>query len=129
MKTLSGNAAILIVDDEIALLELINEVLSKKGYQTYCAENAEDAMKIVKSQKIDLVLSDIIMPETNGYQLAKSIQQYDPKIIIQLMSGFDDERKIDENNHQLHSKQLTKPIKIRALLERVKELLHNHSNA
>ncbi len=128
-ETLSGNAAILIVDDEIALLELINEVLSKQGYQTYCAENAEDAMKIVKSQKIDLVLSDIIMPKTNGYQLAKNIQQYNPKIIIQLMSGFDDEHKIDDSNHQLHSKQLTKPIKIRALLGRVKELLHNHSDA
>ena len=124
-ENLSGNAAILIVDDEIALLELINEVLSKQGYQTYCAENAEEAMKIVKRQKIDLVLSDIIMPETNGYQLAKRIQQYDPKIIIQLTSGFDDEHKIDDSNHQLHSKQLTKPIKIRALLERVKELLHS----
>ena len=127
--TLSGNAAILIVDDEIALLELINEVLSKQGYQTYCAENAEEALKIIKSQKIDLVLSDIIMPKTNGYQLAKTIQRYDPKIIIQLMSGFDDEHVIDDNNHQLHSKQLTKPIKIRVLLERVKELLQNHSDA
>lgn len=128
-ENLSGDAAILIVDDEVALLELINEVLSKQGYQTYCAENAEDAMKIIKSKKIDLVLSDIIMPETNGYQLAKRIQQHDPRIIIQLMSGFDDEHEIDDSNHQLHSKQLTKPIKIRALLERVKELLHNHSDA
>jgi len=128
-ETMSGNAAILIVDDEIALLELINEILSQQGYKTYCAESAEDAMKIIKSQKIDLVLSDIIMPETNGYQLAKNIQQHNPEIIIQLMSGFDDEHKIDDSNHQLHSKQLTKPIKIRALLERVKELLHNHSHA
>jgi CheY-like chemotaxis protein len=126
---LSGNGTILIVDDEIALLELINEVLENQGYLTYCAENAQEAMKIIKSQKIDLVLSDIIMPETNGYQLAKSIQQYDPNIIIQLMSGFDDEHNIDDSNHSLHSKQLTKPIKMRALLKRVKELLQNHSNA
>ena len=115
----------MLIKKEIALLELINEVLSKQGYQTYCAENAEEAMKIVKRQKIDLVLSDIIMPETNGYQFAKRIQQYDSKIIIQLMSGFDDDHKIDDNNRQLHSKQLTKPIKIRALLERVKELLYS----
>ncbi|MBL4607122.1 MAG: PAS domain S-box protein [Pseudomonadales bacterium] len=119
----SGNGSILIVDDEIALLELINEVLKKQGYQTYCAESADEAMRIIKSTKIDLVLSDIIMPETNGYQLAKNIQEYNPNIIVQLMSGFDNEHSDDNGDHHLHAEQLIKPIKIQALLTRVKELL------
>jgi len=123
IKNLSGTESILVVDDEPALLALLKEVLEEQGYRVFCAENATNAMKIIKRQPIDLVLSDIIMPGTNGYQLANNIAQYDPSIIIQLMSGFDDKHKIDGSNQALHSKQLTKPIKIQVLLERVRELL------
>ena len=122
-RNFSGTESILVVDDEPALLELIKEILKEQGFFVFCAKNAENAMEIIKSQHVDLVLSDIIMPETNGYQLAKYIQQYDPNITIQLMSGFDDEFEIDENNLSLHCGQLTKPIRRQALLSRVKELL------
>ncbi len=125
---LSGTASILIVDDEPALVGLMSEVLKSQGYIIFSAENADDAMKIVRTQAIDLVLSDIIMPKTNGYQLAKSVQQYNQNIIIQLMSGYDDELNIDGSNYFLQAEQLIKPIKVQTLLKRVKSLLDRQEN-
>ncbi len=125
---LSGTASILVVDDEPALVGLMSEVLKSQGYIIFTAENADDAMKIVRTQAIDLVLSDIIMPKTNGYQLAKNVQDYNQNIIIQLMSGFDDELNIDGSNYSLHAEQLIKPIKVQTLLKRVKSLLDSPLN-
>ncbi|MBL4782215.1 MAG: PAS domain S-box protein [Porticoccaceae bacterium] len=123
VESLSGTESILVVDDEPALLALMKEVLQNQGYRLFSAGDADEAMNIIKSQNIDLVISDIIMPKTNGYQLATYIQQYDENIIIQLMSGFDDQLNIDDNNHFLHSEQLVKPIKTQTLLKKVKALL------
>ena len=119
-----GTESILVVDDERALVVLIQEILQKQGYKIFCANSAQKAMEVIKSEHIDLVLSDIIMPEVNGYQLAKSIHQYNPEIPIQLMSGFDNEFETNNTNYALHSGQLTKPIKTLSLLRRVKELLN-----
>ena len=122
-ESLKGSASILVVDDEPALIHLIKEALQKYGYRTYCAESATAAVDIIKSQTIDLVLSDILMPETNGYQLAKDIQQHNPNIIIQLMTGYDDDDSLDASSQLLRSSQLSKPIKTLTLLRRLKELL------
>ena len=124
-ENLSGSETILVVDDEPALVALIKEVLEANGYTVFCAEGATKAMEIVRSQSIALVLSDIIMPGKNGYELAKEIQSYDAGIIIQLMSGFDDEHTGEGGSDALHSEQLTKPVAKQALLQRVKALLVN----
>ena len=124
-ENLSGSETILVVDDEPALVALIKEVLEANGYTVFCAEGATQAMEIVRSQPVALVLSDIIMPGKNGYELAKEIQSYDAGIIIQLMSGFDDEHTGEGGSDALHSEQLTKPVTKQVLLQRVKALLVN----
>ncbi len=62
--------AVLIVDDEEALWDLATELLNQKGYRTFQATNGEQALRILESESIDLLLTDIIMPEMDGYQLA-----------------------------------------------------------
>ncbi|MBV1869805.1 MAG: PAS domain S-box protein [Gammaproteobacteria bacterium] len=123
-ESFQGSESILVVDDEQALVALIQEILQRQGYNIFCANSAQEAMTIIKSEHIDLVLSDIIMPKVSGYQLAKSIHKYNPEIPIQLMSGFDNEFETNDVHYALHSGQLTKPIKTLALLRRVKELLN-----
>ena len=119
------NGNILVVDDEVDLLELIKDVLSKQGFHVYSAESAAKALEILKSEKIDLLVSDIIMPDMDGYALAAIVSQQYPDIKIQLLSGFDDANRdtTDDVTAALARSVLQKPFKAEELLRKVRSLL------
>ena len=68
---------ILVVDDEPALLRLMEFVLAKQGHTMLTATNGEDALNMVRSQRPDLVVLDIMMPKLDGYQVAEAIRADD----------------------------------------------------
>jgi len=123
LTTATGTETILVVDDEVALLELTKEILLQQGYQVLCADNASDAIELLGRHAIALVLSDVIMPDMNGYQLARWIQQHHPHIHIQLISGFDDETVSSATDKILNAQRLSKPVKAELLLSRIRKLL------
>ncbi len=118
-----GKESILVVDDEPAMLDLICDILIPQGYKIICAENANRALELLKTETIDLMLSDIIMPETDGYQLASIVQKKYPQMKIQLASGFSDERHLNTGNHNLHVDLISKPYQAITLLKRIRCLL------
>ena len=124
-KNLSGNEKILIVDDEPALTELSSKILQNKGYKTFAANSGKEALSILEKEKIDLLISDIIMPEMDGYQLSEKVSEEYPEIKIQLVSGFSDDRHIKSTNFALHENIIHKPFISRTLLQRIRELLDN----
>lgn len=119
----SGLETILVVDDEVALLNLTEEILTNYGYTVLRAESAEQALEILKNESVDLLLSDAIMPGMGGYQLATEVEKRYPKIKIQMASGFSDEGKINLTNETLHQQRLQKPFSSEKLLMRIRELL------
>jgi len=102
---LSGGETILVVDDEPALRELCVETLSLQGYRVLSAENATQALTVLDTAKVDLLLSDIILPGMDGYQLAAQVKQRFPHIKIQLASGFSDERHAESFDPLLHAQR------------------------
>ncbi len=118
-----GHETVLIVDDEPALLELNREILNQYGYRTLCAENGLQALELLKTEAIDLLLSDIIMPEMDGYELAAIVGELYPDIKIQLASGFNDERHMNMVDESLQQNLLYKPYSSDTLLKRMRELL------
>jgi twitching motility two-component system response regulator PilH len=64
---------ILIVEDSPTERQFYLETLSKQGYQCVCAENGDEAILKSKSEKPDLILMDVVMPGTNGYQATRAI--------------------------------------------------------
>jgi len=120
---LSGTGNILIVDDEPALITLTSTILSKQGYQIFSASSGKKALKILEKESIDLLLTDVIMPEMDGYQLASVVQQKYPHIKIQMASGFSDDRHINIEDDHLHKDLLHKPYNSETLLLRMRELL------
>jgi signal transduction histidine kinase/PAS domain-containing protein len=85
-----GNGTILIVEDELIVLELANNLLSHLGYTIITANSPSEAIQIcsIEDTKIDLVLSDIIMPEMNGKEMGDIIRQTRPNLPILYMSGY-----------------------------------------
>jgi len=116
--------SILVVDDEPALLELAGEILSAKNYQVYCAQSAQLALEILKAEKIDLLISDIIMPDMDGYALASIVREKYPHIKIQLASGFSETTHEDQVGANLYESRLNKPYNAKTLLESVQALLN-----
>ncbi len=119
---LSGKETILVVDDEPALLTLLSEMLQQKGYQIFCAKDGEEALKILEASNVNLMLSDIVMPNMDGFKLATIVQEKYPSVIIQLVSGFSDEINSDSVDENLKKNLLTKPLTQQVLLERVRKL-------
>lgn len=120
---LRGNETILVVDDEPVLLDLASEVLSYQGYHVVCAKSAKQALDILENESIDLLLTDVIMPEMDGYQLAAIVQEKYPTIKIQLVSGFNDDRHANMIDDALHLSLIWKPYNTQTLLQRIRELL------
>ena len=119
----SGDETILVVDDEEALCGLAEEILIKHGYKVLCAENGKQALEILKTDSVDLLFSDVIMPGMDGYELASRVKKNYPDIIIQMASGFSNKRHESEFNEKLHQQRLLKPYRSKMLLRRIRELL------
>ena len=123
---MKGNKTILAVDDEPFILLIYSEILSEQGYHVICAESAKEALNILQHESIDILLSDIIMPEMDGYQLAAMVKEKYPDIKIQLASGFTDDRNMGMVDESLRHNMLLKPFNPQALLQRIRELCNEN---
>ncbi|MDH5360363.1 MAG: PAS domain S-box protein [Gammaproteobacteria bacterium] len=121
---LSGTESILIVDDEPSLLALIYDILEPYGYKVSTTENAVGAQELLQQQKFDLVISDIIMPGMNGYDLASWIRSHFPHCKIQLISGYDKHGKDHDVDIKLQERILKKPFSSSVLLKTIRERLN-----
>ena len=82
---------ILVVDDDKSLVKSIKYQLEHRGYSTLVAYDGKEALELVKSQRPDLILLDIIMPNMNGYEVIKALKAKPETsdISIVLMTGID----------------------------------------
>jgi len=120
---IKGNETILVVDDEPALLGLTGEVLSSGGYKVIYAQSGKQALEILAAESVHLLLSDVVMPVMDGYQLAKIVQEKYPLVKIQLISGYTGEQHNAMPDNILHENILNKPCEFNVLLARVRDLL------
>lgn len=118
-----GNETLLLVDDEKALLTLGEDVFSQQGYKVFCAENADSALWILSRNKIDVMISDVIMPGIDGYELARKVEQLYPEVKVQLVSGYSSERLGKEKENPYTKTIIDKPYSTEEILARVRHLL------
>ncbi len=85
---------ILIIDDEVAIIELMEIYLSNEGYLIYTALNGADGLKILQENHIHLVVLDIMMPGMDGLETCQKIRQHNTIPIIMLSSKSEDMDKI-----------------------------------
>ncbi|RDH83093.1 MAG: hypothetical protein DIZ80_12615 [endosymbiont of Galathealinum brachiosum] len=116
----SSSRTILIVDDEEALSHMLNDLLSGEGYKVLEANNAARALGVLKSTHVDLMISDIIMPGMDGFELVAKVKELYPQVKIQLVSGYSEQ--IQDDN-VLHKKILYKPYSQFDMIDRVKDIL------
>jgi CheY-like chemotaxis protein len=120
-----GRETILLVEDEHAVRELARTVLESHGYSVIEAVSAEDAQELASRRggKIDLLLTDVVMPAMSGRDLARRISAQSPQTRVLYMSGYTDNVIAEGGVLEAGMSFLQKPFSPRALAAKVREVL------
>jgi twitching motility two-component system response regulator PilH len=112
---------ILIVDDSPTDRQFFMETLSKQGYQCVTAESGDEAITKAKSEKPDLILMDVVMPGTNGFQATRAITRDEATKHIPVIICTSKNQETDRvwGMRQGAKDYLTKPIEAKDLIAKV----------
>jgi CheY-like chemotaxis protein len=112
-------AIILVVDDEPILRKAISNDLKRQGYQVLVAGSGNEGFEMVKANKIDVILSDIRMPNGDGIQLLKNIKILSPNTpVLMFITGFSDlslQDAYDEGAEAVFSKPFDRKVLLAAV--------------
>lgn len=114
---------VLVVEDTEELRTLLVTILQYDGYQVESANNGVDALERLETFLPDLIISDILMPEMDGYELATIVNKKYPEIKIQLVSGDDEKSHANLVDENLKENIIYKPFNSNALLAKIRKLL------
>ena len=120
-----GNETILAVEDNANLRRLVRRQLDQLGYRVFEAEDGHSALRILESETVDLLFTDVVMPGgMSGYDLAKAVELRWPTVKFLLTSGFP-ETKLNGNGNgpRLNARLLVKPYRKDDLARRLREIL------
>jgi len=120
---LTGTATILLVEDEEPVRMFSSRALSNKGYQVLEADSGESGLEVVQTHdgSIDLIVTDVIMPEMDGPTMAQEILKTHPDMPMIFVSGYTEDRFKEEIGDNAHF--LPKPFTLQQLATKVKEVL------
>lgn len=119
-KNLRGSGTILVVDDESLLLTMAETILSEFGYQVLTASSGQKALAILSqpATKVNLVITDLVMPGMGGRELIERIRQAEPALPIMCTSGY-----VMAEDKKVGAGYLQKPFTSSELLRKVKSAL------
>jgi len=123
---LGNNETILLVEDDAMLIEVSQNILRKLGYHVLSATAPEQALEIVedKSTKIDLVLTDVIMPQMNGRELVDSILEKRPEVKFLFMSGYTADVVLHHGVTDGDTFFISKPFSKKEIAFKIKDVLN-----
>jgi two-component system KDP operon response regulator KdpE len=115
---------ILVIDDDWAMVRLVSQVLTQKGYEVLEANNGQEGLRLLFSHKPDVVLLDVVMPTMDGWQACSRIRDISPTIPVIMLTG---ERKTEEDVARGldygADDYLIKPVGNKELVARVQAIL------
>ena len=124
-KTFEGEETILLVEDDEAVRKLAAEALRRKGYSVLTAHRADEAISLCKRRQepFHLLLTDVVMPQMSGGELAQSLKQVRNDFKVLYMSGYTDDAIVDHGVLETGVNFIQKPFTIGGLSRKVREVL------
>jgi CheY-like chemotaxis protein len=120
-----GTETILLVEDEVGIRELASDFLQGRGYMVLSAMDGNEALRIAEGHEdlIHLLVTDIVMPNVGGKELAQRLRQVRPQIKVLLMSGYPDHPALADADIGAQTTVLQKPFSLDMLAHKVRGLL------
>jgi two-component system cell cycle response regulator CpdR len=114
---------ILLAEDDEDMRQFLVRALTKAGYEVVSFSNGLDAYERLKEEPFTLLLTDIVMPEMDGIELARKASELDPDLKIMFITGFAAVALNPDNHAPKDAKILSKPFHLRDLVDEVDRLL------
>jgi DNA-binding response OmpR family regulator len=118
---------ILVVDDEPLMRELISDFLEDEGYDVLQAGGGEEAVNLIDSQPIDLVVLDVMMPGKDGFEVCEEIRAQSDVIIVMLTAKAEEEDELTGYSYGADD-YVTKPFSLKVLSAKIRVLLNRWKN-
>ncbi len=123
LRAAQGHETILLVEDEPQVREVAARVLGGFGYRVVAAESAEAAMRRFDENRVDLLVTDLVMPGTDGRELARTLTEKNPKLRTLFISGYTEAAMLHRGALAPGSRLLDKPFSPAMLASRVRAVL------
>ncbi len=122
-----GSETILVIDDQISITNVLESMLQRLGYTTFTYNNPKTALNFLRDNfnDIDLVLTDMTMPEMTGDDVAREIMNIRPKMPILILTGYSEKLSEQEAAQMGIKGYLMKPISLANLADAVHQALHS----
>lgn len=114
---------ILLAEDDLTMRQFLSKRLKSEGYEVAVFDNGADAYKCLQQEPFSLLLTDIVMPEMDGIELARRASEIDPDLKIMFITGF---AAVSLNTHAdslADAKILSKPFHLNTLIAEVDKML------
>lgn len=121
--------SILIVDDEVDIAQSIQYVLKQEGFTTQLAHDGYKAMELYENQRPDLIVLDLMMPGIDGYEVCRRVRSHDKKTPILMLTARTSEVDTVVGLELGANDYITKPVRLRELVARVKAHLRETTDA
>lgn len=115
--------SILVVEDDMTLNKMISAKLKKENYQVFSSFDGQQALDIMDKNHIDLIISDIMMPNKNGYELVKELRNASYMLPILMVTAKDQMEDMEKGFMVGSDDYMIKPINMKEMVLRVKALL------
>ena len=122
MASAKSKVQILIVDDDVAVRNTMNEYISTAGYRSEAVSCAEEALEMLDNKSFHVVITDIILPAMGGLELTEIIKKDKDSDVI-VMTGYSDDYSYEEAINIGASDFVIKPVRLEELLLRLKRVL------
>ncbi|HEY6769707.1 MAG TPA: PAS domain S-box protein [Candidatus Sulfotelmatobacter sp.] len=121
-----GSETVLLVEDEDAVRRATSEFLKLQGYSVIESKDGLEALAVARNRDttIDLVITDVVMPNMSGGQLAKELELFRPEIRVLFVSGYTGKMVVDHRVTDLETNFLQKPFTLSQLSGKIREALH-----
>jgi two-component system cell cycle sensor histidine kinase/response regulator CckA len=129
-KPSAVSVSVLVVDDEEPVRKFVGRVLRSAGYQVTVASDGPEALQVAESlDSLDIVVSDLMMPQMNGDDLARRLRQDRPEVKILYLTGFSDNLFKERVMLWEDEAYLDKPCSIKSLMQAVSLLVFGTAEA
>jgi two-component system response regulator HydG len=108
---------LLIVDDEVAHLRTLEKLFVKEGYRVLAAERGQQALEFLRAEVVDLVITDLVMPDLDGMDLLRLVRTLQPEAEVILMTAFGTVERAVAGMKEGAYDFIAKPIKRAAILK------------
>ena len=119
---------IIVIDDDSAVTDLLSVLLRSHGFEVQVSNNSVEGMELIRNEKFDLVILDLMMPEMDGWEICKEVRSFS-KVPIIVLSALNDPSMVASVLDAGADDYLTKPTPSRILIAHINRVTHRNGTS